>query len=173
MPPQRWCSLIATMMTLHNQQRKPSLDKRRGDRPRLTAPGTGRRPLLTLADRLLATALHQRLAPQQVAIATLSGVRPETIDTCIHDTRQLLDRPDMPSSSARTGSPACKTSPIWPPPRAQPVLTLALGPASPHEPDRLRSGAAAALQARWEESLRQRAGIHPPRSAPRQPPNAL
>ena len=136
MPPKRWCSLIATMMTLHNQQRKTSLDKRRGDRPRLTAPGTGRRPLLTLADRLLATALHQRLAPQQVAIATLSGVRPETIDTCIHDTRQLLDRPDTPSSSARTGSPAWKTSPIWPPP----VLTLALGPASPHEPDRLGNG---------------------------------
>lgn len=62
MPPQRWCSLIATMMTLHDQQRETSLDKRRGHCPRLTAPGTGRRPLLTLADRLLATALHQHLA---------------------------------------------------------------------------------------------------------------
>jgi hypothetical protein len=126
MPPQRWCSLIATMMTLHDQQRETSLDKLRGHRPRLTAPGTGRRPLLTLADRLLATALHQCLAPPQVAIATLSGVRPETIDTRIRDTRQLWTRPDTPSSPTRTGSPAWKTSPIWPPPRAQPVLTLAL-----------------------------------------------
>jgi hypothetical protein len=56
------------------------------------SPGTGRRPVLTLADRLLATILHQRLALPQVAIATLFTVRPETINKRIRDIRQLLDQ---------------------------------------------------------------------------------
>ena len=55
-------------------------------------PGAGRRPVLTLADRLLATALHQRLALPQVAIAALFSVRPETINRRIRDLRQLLDQ---------------------------------------------------------------------------------
>lgn len=79
-------------MTLHDQQREADLDTRRGHRPRLTAPGTGRRPVLTLADRLLATILHQRLALPQVAIATLFGVRAETINKRIRDIRQLLQQ---------------------------------------------------------------------------------
>jgi hypothetical protein len=79
-------------MNLHDQQRETSLDRRRGHRPRLTAPGTGRRPVLTLADRLLATVLYQRLALPQVAIATLFGVRPETINKRIRDIRQLIDQ---------------------------------------------------------------------------------
>ena len=92
LPPQQWDALTAMLMTLHDQQRETSLDKRRGHRPRLTAPGTGRRPLLTLADRLLATVLHQRLALPQVAIAALFGVRPETINKRIRDIRQLLEQ---------------------------------------------------------------------------------
>ena len=59
---------------------------------RRVAPGVGRRPVLTLADRLLATILHQRLALSQTAIAALSGVRPETVNKRIRDIRQLLDR---------------------------------------------------------------------------------
>jgi len=92
LPAQEWDTLIAALMTLHDQQRETSLDKRRGHRPRLAAPGTGRRPLLTLADRLLATILHQRLALPQVAIAALFSVRPETINKRIRDIRQLLDQ---------------------------------------------------------------------------------
>ena len=92
LPPQEWNALIAALMTLHDQQRETSLDKRRGHRPRLTAPGTGRRPILTLADRLLATILHQRLALPQVAVAALFSVRPETINRRIRDIRQLLDQ---------------------------------------------------------------------------------
>ena len=92
LPAQDWDGLTAALMTLHDQQRETSLDKRRGHRPRLTAPGTGRRPLLTLADRLLATVLHQRLALPQVAIATLFSVRPETINKRIRDIRQLLEQ---------------------------------------------------------------------------------
>ena len=90
LPAQQWDALIAALMTLHNQQRETSLDARRGHRPRLTAPGTGRRPVLTLADRLLATVLHQRLALPQVAVAALFSVRPETINKRIRDIRQLL-----------------------------------------------------------------------------------
>jgi len=63
---------------------------RRGHRPRLTAPGTGRRPLLTLADRLHRAAPAPR--PAQVAVATLFGVRPETISEPIRDIRQLLEQ---------------------------------------------------------------------------------
>jgi hypothetical protein len=87
-----WDALITALMTLHDQRREADLDKRRGHRPRLAAPGAGRRPVLTLADRLLATALHQRLALPQVAIAALFSVRPETINRRIRDLRQLLDQ---------------------------------------------------------------------------------
>ena len=84
--------MITTLMTLHDQRREADLDKRRGHRPRLAAPGAGRRPILTLAGRLLAAALHQRLALPQVAIAALFTVRPETINRHIRDVRQLLDQ---------------------------------------------------------------------------------
>jgi transposase len=90
LPAQQWDALITTLLTLHDQQREASLDKRRGHRPRLTAPGTGRRPVLTLADRLLATTLHQRLALPQTAVAALFTVRPETINRHIREIRQLL-----------------------------------------------------------------------------------
>jgi transposase len=92
LPAQEWDTLTAALLTLHDQQREASLDKRRGHRPRLAAPGTGRRPVLTLADRLLATALHQRLALPQVAIATLFRVRPETINRRIREVRELLEQ---------------------------------------------------------------------------------
>jgi Rhodopirellula transposase DDE domain len=92
LPAHEWDALITTLIALHDQQRETSLDKRRGHRARLAAPGTGRRPVLTLADRLLATVLHQRLALPQVAIAALFSVRPETINKRIRDIRQLLDQ---------------------------------------------------------------------------------
>ncbi len=92
LPAGGWDALIAMLMALHDQQREAGLDARRGHRPRLTAPGTGRRPVLTLADRLLATILHQRLALPQVTIAGLFSVRPETINKRIRDIRQLLDQ---------------------------------------------------------------------------------
>ena len=85
-------ALIAALMSLHDQQRETRPDKRRGHRPRLAAPGPGRRPVLTLADLLLATTLYQRLALPQVAIAVLFSVRPETISKRIRDIRQLLDQ---------------------------------------------------------------------------------
>jgi transposase len=92
LPTPQWDALISTLMTLHPRQREANLDKRRGHRPRLKAAGTGRRPVLTLADRLLATLLHHRLALPQTAIAALFNVRPETINRHIRQTRQLLQQ---------------------------------------------------------------------------------
>ncbi|MFB7508385.1 ISAzo13 family transposase [Streptomyces broussonetiae] len=91
MPAQAWDALITALTALHEDQREGELTKRRGNRPRLTAPGTGRRPMLTLADRLLATLLHERLGLPQVAIARLFSVTPFTINRRIRDIRQLLD----------------------------------------------------------------------------------
>ncbi|WP_370375323.1 transposase family protein [Streptomyces laculatispora] len=65
-------------------------------------PGSGDRPahrclslssghILTLADRLLATPLHYRLALPQVAVAALFIVHPGTINRRIREIRQLLD----------------------------------------------------------------------------------
>jgi len=92
MPAPQWDELVATLLSLHDQQREASLDKRRGHRPRLTAPGTGRRPVLTLVDRLLATTLHHHLGLPQTAIARLFTVRPETINRHIRDIRQLTQQ---------------------------------------------------------------------------------
>jgi hypothetical protein len=92
MPAAEWNALVTTLMTLHDHQREASLDKRRGHRPRQAAPGAGRRPALTLADRLLAAILHYRLALPQAAIATLLSVRPETVSKRLRDIRQLLDQ---------------------------------------------------------------------------------
>jgi hypothetical protein len=86
-----WDSLIATLTELHGQQREADLHTRRGH-PRLIAPGPGRRPILTLADRLLVTILHQRLGLPQTAVAALFKVRPETINRRIRDIRHLLQQ---------------------------------------------------------------------------------
>ncbi len=77
MPSSEWDTLITTLTALHDHQREAELDKRRGHRPRKTRPGAGRRPTLTLVDRLLATLLHDRLALPQTAVAALFGVRPD------------------------------------------------------------------------------------------------
>ena len=92
LPADEWDALVTSLITLHEDQREADLDKRRGHRPRIKGgPGTGRRPILTLADRLLATVLHHRLALPQVAIARLFSVRPETINKRIRDIRCLLE----------------------------------------------------------------------------------
>ena len=105
LPTPEWDALITTITTLQQEQREAELDKRRGHRPRLTRPGAGRRPVLTLADRLLATVLHHRLALPQVAVAALFTVRPETINRRIRDTRHLLrtGRPHHPARRTITG----------------------------------------------------------------------
>ncbi|SHH95852.1 ISAzo13 family transposase [Streptomyces sp. 3214.6] len=91
LPPHEWDTLITTLTTLHEAQRETHLDKRRGHRPRAKGDGnTGRRPILTLADRLLAAVLHYRHGLPQIAIAALFNVRPETINRRLRDIRELL-----------------------------------------------------------------------------------
>lgn len=92
LPAPDWETLLANLLTLHEQQRETSLHQRRGHRPRQAAPGTGRRPVLTLADRLLAATLHHRHGLPQVAIATLFTVRPETINRRLRELQQLLQQ---------------------------------------------------------------------------------
>ncbi|MCX4406769.1 transposase family protein [Streptomyces sp. NPDC059837] len=95
LPPHEWDTLITTLTTLHDAQRETHLDQRRGHRPRVKGDGTtGRRPVLTLADRLLAALLHYRLALPQVVIARLFAVTPETINRRLKDIRQLLQSAD-------------------------------------------------------------------------------
>ena len=108
LPPAGWDALITTLMTLHAQQREDSLDKRRGHRPRLKAgPGTGRRPVLTLADRLLAAILHYRLALPQVAIA---GPVPRPA----RDSQQAHPRHPPAPGPGRTRHPARPAPPRQP-----------------------------------------------------------
>jgi hypothetical protein len=91
LPPHEWDTLITALAALHEAQRETHLDKRRGHRPRAKGDGsTGRRPILTLADRLLAALLHYRHGLPQVAIAALFKVRPETINRRMREIRELL-----------------------------------------------------------------------------------
>jgi hypothetical protein len=74
--------------------------------PARSAPAPDVTPALTLADRLLATLLHDRFGLPQIAVATLFGVRPETINRRIRDTQQLLDQaghPITPADQSLTG----------------------------------------------------------------------
>lgn len=92
MQTEEWDTLITTLTALHQDQREVHLDKRRGHRPRIKGDGrAGRRPVLTLADRLLAALLHYRLGLPQTVIARLFTVAPATVNRRIRDIRQLLD----------------------------------------------------------------------------------
>ena len=70
--------------------REAALDRRRGYRPRQGAPGTGRRPRLTLAAKLTAAILHDRHGLPQRAIAALFQARHEDISRHISAIRRLL-----------------------------------------------------------------------------------
>lgn len=74
------------------QREADLLQRRGGDRQKTPAAGlyTGRRPGLTLVDRLLATILYQRFKLPQVAIAPLFTVTPVTLNRAISQTRRLL-----------------------------------------------------------------------------------
>lgn len=94
MPHDQWDRLIAGLEAARALQREDDLQRRRGgDRQKIPGAGlyTGRRPGLTLADRLLATLLYQRHRLPQVAIAPLFAVVPQTLNRAISQTRRLLD----------------------------------------------------------------------------------
>lgn len=93
MPDDGLAALVGRLLTLHHAQREDQLHHRRGARPRLVGDGTtGRRPILTLPDRLLAAMLHYRLGLPQTAIAALFGVTAETVNRRLRDLRRLLEQ---------------------------------------------------------------------------------
>jgi hypothetical protein len=91
----QWNHLIGELAAAREAQREEDLQQRRGgDRQKTPAAGlyTGRRPGLTLANRLLATLLYERFRLPQVAIARLFAVAPQTINRRIRKTHRLLDQ---------------------------------------------------------------------------------
>jgi hypothetical protein len=92
MPATEWDALVTTLMTLHERQREPSLDKRRGHRPPAGRPGSrsAARPHPGRPAPGRCTALPPGLS--QVAIGVLLGVRPETVSKRLRDIRELLDQ---------------------------------------------------------------------------------
>lgn len=83
--------LVAALAGPWSEQREQDLHQRRGsDRQR--APGAGPPPRLTIADRVLATLLHQHLALPYPLLAQLLGVNRTTISRAVQQTRPLLAR---------------------------------------------------------------------------------
>ena len=71
-----WDDLVTILTALHQQQ-----PARRGPAPTLTT-----------ADRLLITTLHHRFRLPQTTLAALAGLRADTLNRQIQDTRRLLHR---------------------------------------------------------------------------------
>ncbi len=95
--------LAAALAGPWSTQREQDRNQRRGsDRQR--APGAGPPPKLTLADRVLATLLHQHLALPYPLLAQLLGVNRTTISRAIQQTRPLLDQHRL----ATAGPPAAR-----------------------------------------------------------------
>ncbi|WP_427018196.1 ISAzo13 family transposase [Pseudarthrobacter sp. P1] len=84
-----WEQLIEQLGVARHAQREAALHQRRGHARRATA-GTGRKAVLTLADRTAITLLYQRFAPPQRTLAHLFGVTQQTIHRVIQQTRALL-----------------------------------------------------------------------------------
>jgi hypothetical protein len=80
--------------------REAALHRRRGYRPRQQPPGTGRRPRITLAARLLAAILRDRHGLPCHAVAALLGIRHELISRYTTDTRRLLTQIGHPIQPA-------------------------------------------------------------------------
>jgi transposase len=83
-------ALTAALTTPAAQLRQARLNRRRGDRPSKLAPGTGRRPTLTLPAKILAIILHDRLGLPQTAIAALCQIRAGTLSRNLSEIRRLL-----------------------------------------------------------------------------------
>jgi hypothetical protein len=90
MPRPAFDALTAALTAPAAALREARLNRRRGDRPRQHAPGTGRRPALTLTSQILAVILHDRLGLPQAAIAALCQIRADTLSRNISQIRRLL-----------------------------------------------------------------------------------
>ncbi|HTZ25843.1 MAG TPA: ISAzo13 family transposase [Streptosporangiaceae bacterium] len=90
MPGPGFDALTAALAGPAAQLREARLNRRRGDRPRQHAPGTGRRPRLTPTTKLLALILFDRHHLPQPAIAALYHMTPSTLSRNISAIRRLI-----------------------------------------------------------------------------------
>jgi hypothetical protein len=138
LPAQDRDALLAALMTLHDQQRETSLDQRRGHRPRLAAPETGRVPSSPWPTGSwppsCTSASPCPRSPSQPCSA--SGPRRSTGATAT--SASSCTRPDTPSSPACARARTC----------ARP------GPASRPSPCRRRTAARAARTRRRPRAAR-------------------
>jgi len=88
--PAQWDKLTAQLAIARHLQREAMLHQQRGG-TRQIAPGTGRKPAITLTDRIMITLLEQRFCLPRPVLARLYHVTPRTIAGAIPQTRALLN----------------------------------------------------------------------------------
>jgi hypothetical protein len=87
--PHQWDELMEKLAVARNAQREVILHDRRGN-PRQAAPGTGRKAVLTLDDRVAMTLLDLRFSVPKRILEELFAVSRTTINKVIKQTRPLL-----------------------------------------------------------------------------------
>ena len=107
LPAAEWDALTAALMTLHDQQREASLDKRRGHRPRLDRPGN--RPPPRPHPRRPAPGRHPALPP-----GAAPGGHRGTIWRAARDGQQAHPRHPPAPGPGRTHHPAQPAPPRQP-----------------------------------------------------------
>lgn len=85
----QWDALIGKLTVARHAQHEVQLHHRRGN-SRLAAPGTGRKPVLSLDDRVAITILDLRFSMPKRILEDLFDVSRTTINKVIKQTRPLL-----------------------------------------------------------------------------------
>jgi hypothetical protein len=117
--------LITRLAVPRDAQREADPHNRRGGR-RQAASGPGRRPVLTLTDRVAATLLRQRFSLPTKDIAELFNVTVTTINKVIRETHPLLDQikhvtePTVPLTTLAEFTTYATAAGVTPTPRAKP-----------------------------------------------------
>ena len=106
LPACAWDTLIATLMTLHDQQREANLDKRRGHRPRLTAPVLAAAPSSPSPTGSWPPSSTSASPCPRSPSPPCSASGPRRSTSASATSASSWTRPGTPSSPAHTGSPA-------------------------------------------------------------------
>jgi hypothetical protein len=125
--PTAWDELITKLAVPRDAQREAILHNRRGG-SRQAASGPGRRPTMTLADRVAATLIRDRFSLPAKDIAALFNVTVTTINKVIRETRQLLEQikhvtePSIPLTTLAEFNAYATTAGATPTPHNEPPL---------------------------------------------------